>query len=305
MPIPKTTVPPDLRAAIAWRGRTESASTIAEDLGMPLGTVKTIISRAATRQDNPRLRAFFVLPPVLESGCTALALPTMPPKPDKPATPYEDVNAMLWLQSVVATGDESLIEKALEAAKRITTPTNELAKKYGEWLCLTTGNTMVAAFSSIGFGELQSKAKAAIDKRKRQQEALSRFGTVDHLYEDTPQERFCMDTLALCPKNEKGWHGLDKKAAYALFEQQQDLAPHTLADCIYEYSFWQDLYSARSAFESIDNAHTYAREEYLFWCMGRIKPRNREECRAVLRQMHDRDMMDWTGANDVLDNIIG
>ena len=126
--------------------RTHSAKAVADKLGIPLGTVKTISSRAGITRNNERMREFFCLPEPAASACTEVAQPAALPDQVR-VTGHKDVDAVLWLRSVVQTGDPDLIEKALEAAKRITTPAKDLELEYGAYLARTTGSSFVAALS--------------------------------------------------------------------------------------------------------------------------------------------------------------
>ena len=287
--------------------RTHSAKAVADKLGIPLGTVKTISSRAGITRNNERMREFFCLPEPAASACTEVAQPAALPEQVR-VTGHKDVDAVLWLRSVVQTGDPDLIEKALEAAKRITTPAKDLELEYGAYLARTTGSSFVAALSSMGFANLEGHAKGVIERQRRQRDALARMGgTIEAVFAITPQEQFCMDTLALVPKVEKPWKKHDPDLASAAFEQQTDLAPNTLDDCLHELKFWNDLYQLRSAFPDHGDhwPEVNARTDYLLWCMGRIKPKTRAEAKDVLAYLVQEDGLNWTGSDAILENLIG
>ena len=55
-----------------------------------------------------------------------------------------------------------------------------------------------------------------------------------------------MDVLALVPVTTKGWREYDQAQVNAAFAQHQDMAPHTLADCLHELEFWDALYHLRN-----------------------------------------------------------
>lgn len=287
--------------------RAQSAKDVATALGLPIGTVKAICSRAGLTRSNPRLREFFQLPEPVASHCTEVAMP-----PDLPeqttVTGDKDVDAMLWLRRVVETGDADLIAKALEAAKRITTPAKELELRYGRHLAATAGSSFFAALGSMNFANLEGHAKSVIERKRKQRDALARMGgTIEAVFTNTPQEQFCMDTLALVPTVEQPWKKPHPDLACAAFEQQADLVPHTLDDCLYELKFWSDLYWLRSAFpDSGDHwPEVNARTDYLLWCMGRIKPKTRTEAKDVLAYLVQEDGLNWKEADTILENLIG
>ena len=74
-----TDTTPPLRAQVLALRRTQSARAVAQALNIPLGTVKAISSRAGITRDNQKLRAFFRLPEIVASACTALQPPVAPP----------------------------------------------------------------------------------------------------------------------------------------------------------------------------------------------------------------------------------
>ena len=71
----RTPMPPHQRAQILALRRTQSAKAVSQALGVPLGTVKAITSRAGLTRDNQKLREFFRLPEIVASACTALQPP--------------------------------------------------------------------------------------------------------------------------------------------------------------------------------------------------------------------------------------
>lgn len=303
----RTKTPPHLRAQVLEMRRTQSAKAVSTALGIPLGTVKAISSRSGINRDNPKLREFFRLPDPVASHCTALQPPVAPPQPVA-ITGDDDLDAVLWLRQVVQTGDAALIDKAMQAAKRIKTPEKELEKRYGDYLMRASkGNVMQAVFGSIGFANIKGLAERTLDEQACQREALARFGSEDAVFATLPQEQFCLNALALVPK-QKGIWPFDAALTNAAFATQADMAPHTLADCLYELAFWHDLYRLRDSWGTgcgDGPAEVNAREDYLFHCMGQLRPKTRQEAKAVLRYLADHERMDRTGVDAILDNLIG
>ncbi|HHQ4647050.1 RNA polymerase sigma factor [Aeromonas hydrophila] len=99
--------------------RRHSLSEVAEITGLPLGTVKSIISRSGLFADNPRHRAMFTLPPRQSSRGALPAVPELPPQ--QVVTGDKEIDALLWLRQVIETGDPGRIEQAKEAAGRLLT----------------------------------------------------------------------------------------------------------------------------------------------------------------------------------------
>lgn len=300
-------LPDGTTARVLAMRRHHSAKAVADALGLPLGSVKAITSRAGVTRNNQRQRTFFRLPePVLSEG-TEVAIP--PPLPEQQAvTGDKDVDAMLWLRQVVETGDTDLIAKALEAAQRIRTPAKDLELRYGQYLMQTRGSSFFAAMGSMGFANLEGLAKGVIDRKRRQRDALARMGgSMDAVFATTPQEQFCMDTLALVPTVEDPFKRHDPAQANAAFEQQADMAPHTLDDCLYELHYWRELDRLRGAWPNAGDhwPEVQAREDYLRWCMARIKPKTREEAKNVLRYLSETDSLGWKDTDPILENLIG
>ena len=303
----RSSIPDHLRAQVLTLRRTQSAKAVSQTLGIPLGTVKAISSRSGITRDNANLREFFKLPDPVASRCTDLQPPVAPPQPVA-VTGDKDLDAVLWLRHVVQTGDAGLIANAMQAAERIQTPEKELENRYGNYLMrVSGGNTMKAVFGSIGFANIKGLADRTLDEQARRREALSRFGSQDAVFATLPQEQFCLDALALVPKQEGIW-SFDKAQAAAAFATQTDLAPHTLADCLHELGFWNQLYRLRDGWGTgcgDGPAEVNVREGYLFHCMGQIRPKSREEAKSVLRYLADHERMDREGIDTILNNLIG
>lgn len=102
------------------------------------------------------------------------------------------MDALLWLRQVIETGEPARIEQAKQAAGQITTPLDELEKRYGKWLVAGAGH-MFAGLGSIGFADLDWLAKRAITRRANEAEAAGRFG--DALWDDTQSEAFRLEAL--------------------------------------------------------------------------------------------------------------
>jgi hypothetical protein len=70
----------EAKARVLDLRRRYSIREVAEQTGMPVGTVKTICSRSGAFRDNQAHRALFCLPLIRESSQTLPAVPDLPPQ---------------------------------------------------------------------------------------------------------------------------------------------------------------------------------------------------------------------------------
>lgn len=302
---PKPKLPDDLRQRVIELRRTHSLREVAAATGLPLGTVKTISSRSGRFRDNEVHRQLFSLPPIQPSTETLPTVPELPPQ--QVVTGDDEVDAVLWLRQVIGTGQAALIDKAMQAAKRLNTPLPELEKRYTDHLMRETGSPF-AALSAFGFADLKRHATKSIERHLLQIEARARFG--DALMTDSEAEAFCIETLAgLEPSSPAGF--LDEEEVAERFKARPELLPHTLADCLHELAYWDALYRLRHAARTsiYDNDEgpdeAYARRTFTFGLLAEIRPRSRVEAKAALRYMIDSERKDDTKADMILDNLIG
>ncbi len=281
--------------------RNNSLSKVSELVGLPLGTVKTILSRSGRFKDNPKHRAMFTLPEEQKATSTQPATLDLPPQ--QVVTGDKEVDALLWLRAVISTGQAGLIERAMEAAKRIETPFKELEKRYHDYLHVSQPGNFFATFGAIGFADLDSLAKKSIMREQRRCEALARFG--DAIFDDTRAEVFCTEMLrGLDPR--KYVIGYDKHEAAERFKQCPEYLPNTLADCLYELDYWSQLYRLRNAYDSYydTSPESSAREWFIFGLLAEIRPRNRDEAKAVLKYMRDHERTGMDESDDIMDNLL-
>ena len=295
----KVALPTEVHRQVLELRRSHSLREVAEKTGLPIGTVKTICSRSGVFRDNPAHRTLFTLPPMQQSSATALAVPSLPIQ--EAITGDNDLDAVLWLRSVIKTGQAALIEKAMRAAKRIKTPLLELEERYTQHLRVTNPGNPFATFASFDFADLDMLAKRSIKKLALQTEAASRFG--DGLFADTAAEQFCIDALSGLKRNRM--LDFDKQEVGARFEARADLMPNTLTDCLHELAYWSDLYRLRNSTGSCDNApEAYARESFVFGSLAHIRSRTKEEAVAVFRYLAAEDRMGDTETEAILLNLI-
>lgn len=292
-----------IKAQVLELRRGHSLREVAAQTGLPLGTVKTICARSGAFKDNPQHRELFTLPEVQASTSTALAAPMLPP--ESPVTGDKEIDAVLWLREVIKTGRADLIEKAMEAAKRIKTPLKDLEKRYLDHLTSRNPGNWTVAFQTFGFADLEVLAQGSVKKLTRKNEALARFGTLEELFSDTPAEQFAIDALrGLKPSKDYG--DLDAGQVDKRFQAHPDLMPNTLSDCLHELAYWHELYWLRSACGGGDQGReAYARECFAFRCLARIRPKTKPEGIAVFRWLADSERMDDDETESILLNLIG
>jgi len=253
--------------------------------------------------NNEALRALFTLPPIPASASTAVTA-VEAPRPEV-ITGDQEVDAVLWLQRIVATGDKALIDKAMEAVKRITTPMKTLADRYSAHLIAAGHHTMQVAFASIGFGDLEDQAKRAVEKAARRHEALARFGTIEALAADTPVEAIC---IQLCKRVRKYRNGfIDEAAAQKRLLTRPELVPATISDCLLALRYWDDIYRLRNA--TIDGygdacQECTAHEWLCFGMLAKLPPKSGAEAIAVYDYLEASDRMDMSETPAILRNLI-
>lgn len=283
--------------------RRHSFREVARVTGLPIGTVKAIISRSGAFRDNDKHRALFTLPPIKASAETLPSEPELPPQ--QAVTGDKEVDALLWLRSVISTGQQAPIAVAMEAAKKIRTPLKQLEERYTDYLRATNPGNPFATFSSIGFADIDGLAKGSIERHRRQIEAMARFG--DDLWVDTEAEAFCIEVLRGLEADGK-FGGFDKGKVAERFKARPDLLPHTLADCLCELDYWNHLYQLRNAVDrdaSDGPAESTARDWFVFGLLAEIRPRDKAEALAVFRYLVASDRDDMAESEAILCNLIG
>lgn len=256
-------------------------------------------------QDNKPFRTLFSLPPIQFSATTALTVPELPPQ--SVVTGDEELDAVLWLREVIKTGQQALIDKAMEAFKRIKTPPKELEKRYTAYVSRASNGHFAAIMMTFGFADLEKLAQSSITKTARQHEALARFGSVENLFKKTPAELACEKALRGL-KRDKTWDNYEATDEVdARFAKHTELVPHTLTDCLYAQANANALYRLRHA--SADDAGDHwpafqAHDYYCFRSQARIAPLSKEEALAVFAFMEEEGQMNHKGSKDILRNLI-
>lgn len=283
--------------------RRHSLREVAEATGLPLGTVKTLVSRSGAFRDNEQHRAMFTLPPNSASTETLPSVPELPAQ--EVVTGDKEVDAVLWLRSIISTGQTALIDRAMEGAKKIRTPLDVLEKRYRDYLVAANPGHLFAAMSSFGFADLEALASRAIEQHHLRQEGAARFG--DDLLADTEAESFCIEALRGLEQSGP-LLDFDKAQIAARFNTHPDLLPHTLADCLYELGYWDQLYRLRNAVDrdaSEGPAEATARDWFVFGLLAQIRPRDKAEALAVFRYLIASQRDDMAESEAILCNLIG
>ncbi|MGO0632059.1 hypothetical protein ACTORR_18900 [Pseudomonas sp. SAR267] len=283
--------------------RRHSLREVAEITGLPLGTVKTLVSRSGAYRDNEQHRVLFTLPPISASTETLPSVPELPPQ--EVVTGDKEVDAVLWLRSIINTGQAVLIDRAMEGVKKIKTSLDVLEKRYTAHLIATNPGHPFAAMSSFGFADLEALATRAIERHRLRLEGNARFG--DALLADTEAESFCIDALrGLEATGQLG--DFDKSEVAARFNAHPELLPHTLADCLYELGYWDQLYRLRNAVDrdaSDGPAEATAREWFVFGLLAQIRPRDKAEALTVFRYLIASERDDMAESEAIVFNLIG
>ncbi|KAF0255643.1 hypothetical protein GN299_07500 [Pseudomonas putida] len=245
----------------------------------------------------------FSLPPISASTEALPSVPELPPQ--EVVTGDKEVDAVLWLRSVISTGQAALIDRAMEGAKKIKTPLNVLEKRYQDYLVATNPGHLFAAMSSFGFADLDALATRAIEQHRLRLEGAARFG--GNLLADTEAETFCIE--ALRGLRATGQFGdFDKRQVAARFNAHPELLPHTLADCLYELGYWDQLYLLRNAVDrdaSDGPPDATARDWFVFGLLAQIRPRDKAEGLAVFRYLVASQRDDMPESEAILVNLIG
>jgi len=293
----------DQRRLVLDLRRRHSLREVAEITGLPLGTVKTLVSRSGAFRDNEQHRTLFALPPI---SASTESLPSVPELPQQEVvTGDKEVDAVLWLRSIIGTGQAALIDSAMEGAKRINTPLDVLEKRYRDYLVATNPGHPFAAMSSFGFADLEALATRAIEQHRLRLEGAARFG--GDLLADTAAETFCIEALrgleATCQFGD-----FDKGQVAARFNAHPELLPHTLTDCLYELGYWDQLYRLRNAVDrdaSDGPPEATARDWFVFGLLAQIRPRDKAEALAVFRYLIASQRDDMAESEAILCNLIG
>jgi hypothetical protein len=298
----KHPVSPEQRQQVIDLRRSHSLAEVASITGLPVGTVKTLVSRSGRFTDNQVHRALFTLPAARPSTQTLPAVPELPPQTR--VTGDKEIDAVIWLRAVIDTGNPALIEKAMQAKAKIKTPLAEIEKRYLQHLVSANPGDWTVAFKTFCFADLDGLAASAIQREQLRAETLARFG--DGIFAETEAESFCVDTLFGLERSGSMLY-FDKAEVAARFRKHTALMPQTLADCLHELKYWNDLYRLRNAVDrdAADPApEATARDWFVFGQLAEIRPRGKDEAMTVFRYLSDDNRMGMTETESILINLI-
>lgn len=303
MPTLQQGVTADQRQQVIDLRRRHSLREVAMATGLKVGTVKAIVSRSGAFRDNDVHRALFTLPSIMVSEQILPSVQELPPQ--QRVTGDKEVDALLWLRSVIATGQAGPIATAMEAAKKIKTPLKALEDRYTDFLRLADPENPFATFASIGFADLERLARRSITEHQQRTEAVARFG--DDIWLDTEPESFCIDALrGLEPIGQSG--DFDKAQVAERFKSRPEVMPNTLSDCLHELDYWNQLYLLRNAIDrdaSDGPREASARDWFVFGLLAEIRPRDKQEALPVFRYMVTSERDDMAESEAILCNLIG
>ena len=194
----------------------------------------------ATRSENPEHQRLFAIPIPQPSDSTALVASTLPEQTQ--ITGDREVDAILWLRTVCkTTRDASILDRALEAASRITTPHDELEERYTAWLRRQPGaHPLAVALSRIG--EIKHHVERARERILAHAEGLAAFGRYEVAMAPTTAEAMLEETAAL-PEGYNGWSRLKLDQLTDIFARSVN--PVSLTECVAELRYWRWLFQIR------------------------------------------------------------
>lgn len=257
--------------------------------------------------DNQLLRELFTLPPIQASASTAIAVPEMPPQ--QTVTGDSEVDAVLWLQSVIKTGNQALIDKALEASEHIKTPMKELESRYAKHVGQANpGNPFAALIATMDFGDFKKIGQQSIAQAKLKHEALSRFGDEEALFSNTPAEDACVCALHNVTPNERhGFSSYNDAEVAEAFAESLKLVPGTISDCMYVMEYHNKLYRLRNATVTHTGdplPQAYAHEQYCFAMLAQIAPRDATEAMQALEYLQAEERNQSNEAPAIYRNLV-
>lgn len=261
-------------------------------------------STIRSMQDNQAMRALFTLPPATHR--LAVAPQDLPPIEN--ITGDKEVDAVLWLRNVISTGSQPLIDKAMEAAKRIRTPLKTLEERYRQFEIQRSRQTGRITLI-FDFTNLDGLAKEAVRLAGVRGEAMARFGSKDALFDEQPAETLCRKALRglKSPRDDLGLEVYNEDEADKRFAKVITLAPHTLADCLFIQQYWTQLYWLRNSMERYGGDTHRAVNEHGYFCdraLARIPPRSKDEALAVLEYIFKEDGKGDEVEQPILRNLV-
>lgn len=259
--------------------RSHSYSAVAKILNISVSSVKAIVIKAGANNDNPRHAQLFKLPdePVKQKQSTEVAAQVNKPQLPK-NTGNTDLNSLLYIRSIIKTGDLDLIEKAREAFALIENP-KRLENIYSDWLIKNDGS-MFSTFASWNCSDIESLIKKTLETKSYAMQAATLFDQSTNPFLETQADVVARQILKPIKPERMGLY--EDEAAAKLFKQHTEIMPHNLTQCLSELEFWDHLYRIRSSVGFGDSpSESFARECFIRELLTEIRPRDKEEAFLV------------------------
>lgn len=250
---------------------------------------------------NAEHQRLFTIPKPLFSNESSLKVPTLPEQ--QTITGDVEVDACLWLANVCKTArDFHVLDLVLEAAQRITTPSEEIERRYVSWLRGQPNiHPLQMAFASIGMGNIQEKVEAARERIAKYNEAAVIFGSYQQALMPTPAEQMVERTAGALP-DVHAWNCT--QAEYAkLFTDSVN--PSTLTEVAAELRYWNWLYQARWRMQQTEAPDEYlpddppiieARRQWVEGLLCELPPQDHQEVLDIIKAVRS-ELVD-TGSID-------
>ena len=197
---------------------------------------------AVTVTGNPEHRALFTIPTPVVSDSTALAIARPLPKQER-VTGDLEVDAALWLRQICQSAmDMATLDKALEGAKKITTPAKELEDRYAKFMQAQGAHPMQAVFGSFDMANIERHVEHARKRIEWNAVAMAVFGTYEAVMAPTPPEQMLQrSTPARLPKADS-WQWTPEQMTKVF---ARAVNPSTLSEAVAEIRYWHWLYDVR------------------------------------------------------------
>ena len=201
-----------------------------------------LLHRLGTATGNPAHRALFAIPTPAVSASTALTAPRPLPEQTR-ITGDLELDAALWLVQVCKNAvDLATLDRATEGAKRLTTPANELDRRYGAFLASQGAHQLQAVFGSFDAANVARHVERARERIEWNAVAMAVFGSYEATEAPTEAEQMLTDTTPTTLPDGDYWHWKPEQIT-AVFAGSVN--PTTLTEAVAEIRYWRWLYQVR------------------------------------------------------------
>ncbi len=259
---------------------------------------------------NPAHQALFAIPTPTTSDSTALSVPRPLPEQTR-ITGDLEVDAVLWLRQICKTAtDTAALDLALEGAKRITTPPNELEKRYSRLMVEQGAHPMQAALGSFNLADIGQHVSRARQRIEWTALGLAVFGSYEATMGDTPPERMLARTAPAALPDGDPWRWTDEQRAGVF---AASVNPATLSEAVDELRYWRWLHDIRRHADATQYPGSYAadetvlvaeRQRFVEFLLCELPPVGRAEAAAVADALPGLGF-DFERENPILRHLIG